>query len=354
MKTVIVTTTINVPHFLKGYAENAKHFNHDAEFIVAGDMKTPLEAEHFCAQIEGCTYLSIAQQEEYMKKFPLLRDFLPYNSAERRNVAMLMAYERGAEVVITLDDDNYATSHDMIGAHQIVNAGSVELPVFGSTSGWFNVCSVLQERNNVEFYHRGFPFKKRWTEGFVTSQKSRVSPAVNAGLWLDNPDTDAITRLERELIVTGYKRGADRVFSLTPGTWSPFNCQNMALRRDLVPAYFLSPNIGRHADILASFVINKLVEYMGEAIVFGDPLALHKRSPHDLWKDLDAEREGIQMADVFCDHLRAINLTGTTYHECFGQIVGELKTFWAKSATQNNIIHGMSLWHHTFTQLGAI
>jgi hypothetical protein len=37
------------------------------------------------------------------------------------------------------------------------------------------------------------------------------------------------------------------------GTWCPFNSQNTALHRDLIPAYVLSPLIGRMDDIWARY-----------------------------------------------------------------------------------------------------
>jgi hypothetical protein len=42
------------------------------------------------------------------------------------------------------------------------------------------------------------------------------------------------------------------------GTWCPFNSQNTALHRDLIPAYVLSPLIGRMDDIWARY--RKVIE----------------------------------------------------------------------------------------------
>src|SRR5277367_713150 len=146
MKTTIVTTTINVPTFLTAYHENAKRFGHDIDYIVVGDKKTPPEAASFCSDIPKCTYLDIPTQEYYMRRFPELFKHHPYNSVERRNIGIFMAYERGTEVLITLDDDNLATSHDMIGDHMMAG-GRALLPTYGSSSGWFNVCQFLDEEN---------------------------------------------------------------------------------------------------------------------------------------------------------------------------------------------------------------
>ena len=346
----IVTTTIRVPNFLEGYQKNIERYGHTAvDFIVVGDAKSQPAIAAFCKTLPNCTYLDICAQEKYMEKFSELGAHLPFNSIERRNVGMLMAYENGAEVVITLDDDNYATEHDVVGSHGVVGSSSL-MTTYESTSGWFNVCKFLHEENDVEFYHRGYPAAQRWKDGRESSQIASHKVVVNAGLWTDNPDVDAITRLERELFVVGYKGCEDVSFALAPGTWSPFNCQNTAIAREVIPSYFLSPYVGRHSDILASYVVNRLAEYFGHVIAFGNPLARHTRTPHDLWKDMDIEREGMLMTDSFCRVLREVKLTATTYHEGFGQVIEGLSS-WVTSKTQRRMITGMSLWHKVFNKV---
>jgi hypothetical protein len=349
MKTTIVTTTINVPHFLDGYVANIQQYGHTGvDFVVVGDRKTPPETTEFCTGIPNCVYLDVPAQQKYMLRFPKLWQHLLFNSVERRNIGMLWAYEKGANVIITLDDDNLVTSHDAVGCHQIVGTSPL-LPTYGSSSGWFNVCSVLKEENDVEFYHRGYSPRHRWEkDAYITERPAINKVIVNAGFWLDDPDIDAITRLERKVRVTGYKPNSPTTLAVAPGTWTPFDCQNTALAREVIPAYFLSPYIGRHSDILASYVIARLAEHLGDVITFGDPLVLHNRHPHNLWKDLDAEREGMQLADDFCDTLREIKISAHTYHEGFGQIMDGLNH---RNNPQERIIEGMNLWHEVLKEL---
>jgi len=351
MKTTIVTTTINIPHFLKDYESNAQHYNHDVNFVVVGDVKSLLGTSSFCRTITNCVFLNLVKQADYLRRFSKLAEHLPVNSVERRNVGMLWAYEEGADIIITLDDDNLATTNDMIGAHEVVGT-SPELPTYESSSGWFNVCSILEEKHGVEFYHRGYSPAHRWENSRISSNRATSNIVVNAGLWLDNPDVDAITRLERTPCVTGYKPGHPATIALALGTWSPFNCQNTALARKVLPAYFLSPHIGRHSDIFASYVIARLTEYFQDGISFGDPLVFHARNPHDLWKDLDAEREGMRLTDSFCTALRNTPIHAVNYHEGFGQIITGL-TDWMKENKQEKIIEGMIYWHEAFERIGV-
>ncbi len=364
MRVTIVTTTINIPVLLREYAENARYYGHtDVDFVVIGDRKSPPGTADFCRTVPyyPCTYLDIAAQQQYLERFPDLWTHLRFDSIQRRNIGMLLAFERGAEVIITIDDDNFVLREDYVGIHSTV--GSVrELPSYSSTSGWFNVCSLLEVDRGVQFYHRGFPQKVRWTEDsqFVTRSRKARRVAVNAGLWLDDPDIDALTRMHRQPLVRGVNLPDGDNFSLHAGTWSPFNSQNTSMVREVVPAYFLSPYIGRYDDIWAGYVIDRIAEHMGDAIAFGSPLVRQLRNPHNLWKDLDNERNGMIMTDDYCAALRAIPLRGTTYHGCFGEIVRGLGNSWLVDAGWNDsqkewrskLLEGMAIWHAVFAQLG--
>ncbi len=366
MKTTIVTTTINIPVLLADYAKNIRSYGHkDVDFITIGDRKSKPGTENFCKTIEQyypSTYLDINQQKIYLDRFPDLWNHLCFDSIQRRNIGILLAYENGADTVITIDDDNFVMNQDFVGLHGIVGTAPL-LPAYASTSGWFDVCSTLEVDQNVHFYHRGYPQKKRWTEAnqFTTVSASRRTVAVNAGLWLDNPDIDALTRMERQPVVRGFKQPWTSNFALSPGTWSPFNSQNTAIMRDAIPAYFLSPYIGRYDDIWASYTLTRIAEHLNHVVAFGEPLVRQERNPHDLWKDLDVERNGMIMTDDFCDTLRGITLTGTTYSECFAEITGKLRSAWtecprwteSQKEWRSRLLEGMDIWCNVFASLGV-
>ncbi|MFP5275981.1 MAG: hypothetical protein ACLGPM_02610 [Acidobacteriota bacterium] len=362
----IVTTTINVPSALRDYAANFRFFGHkDVNFIVIGDRKSHPATRDFCTnlnEIYPCTFLDIPAQERYLERFPRLWKHLRFDSIQRRNIGLLFAYENGAEAIITIDDDNFVLGQDFVTLHSCVGS-ACELPTYASTSGFFNVCSFLKEADDASFYHRGFPQAQRWnkTNTFVSTHKTARRVAINAGFWLDNPDIDALTRMERPRIVLGYKPEWPGNFALQPGTWSPFNSQNTALMREVVPAYFLSPYVGRYDDIWPSYIINRIAQHVGDVISFGNPLVRQERNPHDLWKDLDAERDGMMMTDSLCAALRSIELSRRTYHECLGEIITGLANSWPEEAgwaesqkeCRKRFLEGLSIWHETFDTIGA-
>lgn len=358
MKTTVCTTTIYLPTFLKAYAENAKKFGHDnVDFIVIGDKKTPVGTRELCDSIPKCQYSDLEDQARYLLRFPELAEHLPENSIARRNIGHLMAYENGADQVIMLDDDNLATEYDFVKHH--AKAGMrCGLPSYESSNGWYNVCDALQEKNGVQFYARGFPPSKRWEESTTIKFAHYGKVAINAGLWTNDPDIDALTRLERRLLTTGFKENVHTEFALYPGTWSPWNCQNTAISYAALPSYFLSPHTGRHLDIWASYITTRIAEAMGEVIAFGTPLAFHDRSPHNLYKDLEAELPWIRMTDDFVEALRKTKITSTRfrgeYTGALKEVIEGLREHWNTSdPVKEKYLKGLEIWNNIFINLGA-
>ncbi len=365
MRTTIVTTTIGIPTALANYAANARHYGHkDVSFIVVGDRKTPSETRDFCESLAGygypCAYMDIEDQRRHLDRFPELWAYLPFDSIQRRNVGMLKAWEDGADVIVTIDDDNWIMNQDFVCGHGIAGQRA-ELRCIGSTSGWFNVCSLLEEKNHIPFYHRGYPFDIRWKEeeAFTAVSNESVMVAVNAGFWLDDPDIDALTRMNRRITVKGIQPGARPRIALHSGTWSPFNSQNTALMRDVIPAYLLSPWVGRYDDIWPSYIVNRIAQHLGHVIAFGEPLVRQERNAHDLWRDLDAERNGMMLTPGLCAALRRLPLRGLTYHECYGEIAVNLPAAWkpgerwteSQRAWREKFLEGLRIWHSVFDRM---
>jgi hypothetical protein len=364
--TAIVTTTIHVPTLLDSYLRDALLFERPAvSVIVVGDRKTPDAAREFCETLGRrfpypVTFLGVADQMRYLAGYPELASHLPWDSIQRRQIGLLLAYEHGAEVIITIDDDNYLAEPDFVGLHGIVGRQAA-LEAMAAPAGWVNVCDFLGEANGFRFYHRGFPPAMRaQPEALVpTSTALRGRVVVNAGLWLEEPDIDAVTRLAAPVRATRFAR-ADNV-ALVPGNWSPFNSQNTALHRDVLPAYFLSPRTGRYDDIWASYVVDAIASHLGDLIAFGHPLVRQERNPHDLWRDLEQERSGMRYTDALVSALRRVTLTGTTYAECFAELAGGLRDAIAADQSLDasgrayiaGFVEGMRVWMATLARLEA-
>jgi hypothetical protein len=325
-KTAVVTTTINMPVMIESFCKNAIFYNRkNIEFFVIGDKKTPAGAPKYCEKIASkysfpIHYFNLKDQEKELKDYPKLLNIFPYNNADRKLLGMVMAYIRGFNVMITVDDDNYATNHDFFGYHGISDTEK-ELPLIESPSGWYNTCEQLIEENNIPVFHRGFPWSKRKVEKeLITVHKAKRKVVVNAGFWMGNPDIDAVSRLFWPIRVTDMKPDFAPTFGLFPDTWCAFNNQNTAMAREILPAYLTPPNSLRFSDLFPAYVICKIAGHLNHVIAYGYPFARHPRNPHNLWNDMEKEMIGAQASETLIEMLRSVELTSKNYHDCLGEI----------------------------------
>ncbi|HEX6488862.1 MAG TPA: hypothetical protein VF137_08350 [Candidatus Dormibacteraeota bacterium] len=364
MSAAIVTTTIYVPKLLENYIEDAVAGGHgDTRFIVIGDRKTPPEAKSYSAGLAAEHGVSLEFQDpddqvEYLERYPELLDHLPWNSIQRRNIGLLRAYELGCDPIITIDDDNFLLDRDFVGLHSLAGR-SGRFAALGSDTGWADVCQELEEIRGVPFYHRGFPPGERWKPSQNTWSEREGRVVVNAGLWLGDPDVDALQRLVYPIEAVRYKRDQEPNFALAEGSWSPFNSQNTALAREIMPAYFLSPRIGRFDDIWASYVICRIAEHRGDLIAYGKPVVRQDRNPHDYWKDMDMEREPWRVTDRLCARLREIQVTGDDYAAGLDAVIAGLEE-WVRapvglneqeSALVDGFVAGLRVWRGTIARV---
>ena len=330
----LVTTTVNVPEALHGYARDAREHGRPVKIYVAGDRGTAAGAADCCALVARqtgieCEYLDPVAQDRFLRPWPTLRAHLPWNCIQRRNVAVLKAVRDGADAVVTIDDDNHVAEDDYFAHCAPVCAapgGKLTLPAYGKPGEWFNVCRFLATANHYQFVPRGYGMAARASledgAADVPGSPLTMPAAVVAGFWLGDPDIDAATRIACGIEVTGYR--LDHNFFLAPGARCPFNSQNTALARAAVPAWFLSPHVGRYDDIFASFVVKRIADHLGWGVSFGRPLVRQERNEHDLMRDFDKERFGMRHADSLIDELAGVTLTGDTFAACALEICDAL------------------------------
>lgn len=360
----LVTTTINVPHLLSEYVKDAIRFKRDIEqFIVVGDKKTPSDAVTFCKRLEDelgikCIFLSVEDQEKYLNRWHEFKNFLPWNCIQRRDVGLVYAfYEGSADIVITIDDDNLLSQQDYFGHHDIVG-NRQNLKIVSADSGWWNVCEMLEEARGIPFYHRGYPYSKRWMTDEDKKSIKEVSGrvVVNAGLWLDDPDVDALTRLYFPVRAIKPSPFFEDKLACDIGTWSPFNSQNTAILREAIPAYFIFPHVGRYDDIWASFVFRYISDFVGDFVTYGSPIVCQRRNPHDYLKDFDAERFGVEFTDIFIEALKNCKLTSKDYRSAFAEVAEQFHNNIKIACSKRNveldkfkkIVEGFHVWAGVF------
>ncbi len=314
MKFGIVVTTIYDGSFIQAYYDHLSALGQveQVNFYVIGDLSTP----EICSQrVEYYTrlglpwyYLTPEQQEEFLRPFPQLAAEIPWKTDNRRNVGFLMAYRDRCDVIIAIDDDNYPqTDWPFLKGHSMVGQ-TVTLPTAIGSQGWFNLCSLMQVEcpslgGGETVYARGFPYQRRH---LACSQVSATTDtglvAINAGLWSGDPDVDAATRLVTRCVAQAH---FTQDYLLATQTLMPINTQNTGLIRAAIPAYYYvkmghpiaGMKLDRFGDIFSGFFVQKCAQAVGDRIRVGSPVVEHRRSPHNLYKDLWNELAGMVVID---------------------------------------------------------
>ena len=341
-KTDIVVTTIFEPQWLAGYIENiaAHDRREDVTIRIICDRKTPQSVYAAAEDARERGFLvdcpTLDEQTDYLHRLGL-DTFVPWNTDNRRNVGFLRAWESGAEVLISIDDDNYCRAeYDYIGEHHVVGSavGDLRDHAGATDAPWFNICTLLDIEPAAPVYARGYPYAAKRADAHASLQQSFDGDAasvvaINAGLWLDDPDADAITRLA----LSPHVRGASSTpVLLGPRTWSPVNTQNTALIRDAVPAYYYvrmgfelhGMKIDRFGDILSGYFVQACAKQLGHVVRVGSPVVDHRRTPHNLFKDLHEELAGVILLEDLVPWLQDLKLTAGDYAGAYAELADRL------------------------------
>lgn len=330
MRIGLATTTINEPLLLTKYAADAKIYagqnNCEIFFVVAGDRKTPGSSRELCKKISAesginVEYLDPEEQLTISSNDKNLSALLKWDCIQRRNIAGLRCLQKKAEIIIYIDDDNHITSGNYFASH--LNAlNSEKLQVESSSSEYINIMSSARGHGvSDRTYPRGFPFKKRDSTNKVEVTSEEVKVAANAGLWLEEADIDAVTRIATKPIIESYAVTVNPALAL--GTWSPINSQNTAFLAKFMPGYFLSSEVGRYDDIYAGYVFQKLTNHFGYTTSYGNPIVTQHRNEHDLLVDLQHELSGMRNIDFIIDFVRDLKCEGDSPAEYMENLLNQ-------------------------------
>jgi hypothetical protein len=313
----IVLTTVNYPHVIRELFDNINKYNHidEVKVWIIGDCKTPpglfeLSGEFNRKGLE-IAYLDIDVQDRWGKRCTEFYNRIPYNNEARRNIGYLCALEDGCEVLISIDDDNFPTDDDFVGVHSQTGA-CFDGAILKDDEGFHNICEHLSFEPSRQVFPRGFPFELRGKSNNARYIKSDgiVRVGVTMGLWLKEPDIDATTWLNGEILSKSYN-SQERIV-LEQSTWTPVNTQNTSVIRELVPAFLCVPmgwdvpggKIQRYGDIWGGYFLQALMEGTPYHVSFGRPLVEHRRNPHNYIDDLRSEFWAMTLTDWLLTVLR--------------------------------------------------
>lgn len=272
----IVTTTINSPtEATFKFAEIAKRDNWT--FIIVGDSKTP-HGEY--RELEGKyhPYVEYLHPEEQNEMYPELSDIIGWKTIQRRNIGFVYAYNKGAEIVATVDDDNIP--YDNWGTDLYIGK---EVEVDYYTNKELLIFDPLSATNQSNLWHRGFPIDLLPYKNLIEYKgKKKITPLIQADLWDGDPDIDAMCRLSFKPIVK-----FDTTAPFAAAEISPFNSQNTFIHRDALKHYAVWPYVGRMDDIWGGYYTQKMIG--ADKLIYNRASVYQDRNVQDLITNLEKE-----------------------------------------------------------------
>jgi predicted nucleotidyltransferase len=272
MKKFIVTTTINKPtEATLKFCKIAKEKNWT--FVLIGDTKTPHD-EYKKLENNHVVYLTPEEQDEL---YPELSKTIGWKSIQRRNIGFVYAYDKEADIVATIDDDNIP--YDNWGDDVYVGQ-EIEVDLYENISSLY--FDPISPTNHNDLWHRGYPIEDLPVKNNIEYKgKVKRKVLVQADFWDGDPDIDAICRLSKKPIVKFEK------FSpFCSNQLAPFNSQNTFLAREVIPVYTVLPYTGRMDDIWGSYITQF---YFPQSVIYNQATVYQDRNIQDLITNLEKE-----------------------------------------------------------------
>lgn len=309
MKVALISTTINAPRVFALY----RAFGPDVDIIVAGDRRTPhAEARALLAPL-GARYLDCSDQDALGWASS---EAIGWNCIQRRNIALLEAIRARPDVITTVDDDNIPLDANYFAdVARILGQPFCGLAA-GSETGWFDIGAFI----TPVAPHRGLPPEHRRGAGPVLEGVVGARIGVAAGLWLGDPDTDAMTRIVARPNVLHISDAARAGIVVRAGCLTPFNSQNTAYIAELAPLMAMWVGVGRYDDIWASLFAQRVMLETGHLVHFGRPFVWQQRNAQDLLTNAEGELHGDRHTTHFARDLLDAKLSGKSIPDLMRQL----------------------------------
>ncbi len=327
-------TNVDVPETREPAAYAA--WARQGDLIVAGDVNSDPDLERYVRDVGG-EYLTPKDQEVWS-----FSDDIGWRSVQRRNVAVMVAFDRGYDYVATVDDDNLPTA-DWVDRHVRHLTGELPAGVFivEGENGWVDTGQFARP----QFRQRGTPYgSMRMLWSTLKPAMSPASLVVSAAQVLGEPDCDAVSRIAYNPQVTEITRnvvvGVDQ--------YAAFNSQATVWQGKWAPLIACLPGVGRYDDIIASFIAKRIMRAHELTVYVGEPCVTQDRNPHDFTSDLRREIWGMDNTTYIIRCLDSIDLEPrVNVVDAYAQCIDRL-TEWR--ALPNNTLKFMRAWHETWAR----
>ena len=249
-----------------------------------------------------------------------------------RSYGFWKAYQLGADVIVTIDDDCYPAENNFIKKH-------IDNLNFKALSGWINTYP-----NPKYLFTRGIPY----------SNREKVSVMVSHGLWSGSLDLDAKTEINLKTIVN--EKPYLNIRQIIPnGYYYPMCSMNLAFKREIVPLMFF-PMMGqdpkgktwkynRYDDIWAGIFSKKIIDHLSFGVVSGSPFVEHRRASNVL-ENFKKEKKAMKVNEVIWKLVDEVKLTKNNPKDCYIELAQKIK--FPKEEYFDKLRKAMIIWANLF------
>jgi hypothetical protein len=234
---------------------------------------------------------------------------IPRRTSACRSYGFYRAYQGGADVIWTLDDDCYPEQWRRGHYLEMLTERFGSLP----DDSWHNTLP-----SHHKMFPRGYPYDIRG---------DRQSVMVHHGMWSSHPDFDGLTQKANP----DFRLLSDvRVERIPTGKLFPMCVMNLAFRAEMVPAMYMLLmgcqkdgetrwGFDRFDDIWAGLFVKRIVDHFGWAVTSGSPSIKHSKASN-ADTNIRLEAAGIKVHELFWRYIASVPLTADTVAGCYQQL----------------------------------
>jgi hypothetical protein len=331
-KVYVVTASVNELDNLKSFSAS---LNGRAEVIVIDEGDERLRERNRTA-LDGLRtrFFGPREREEWFKgrfgdQYDVPLSVIPQRCHAETSFGFLVALEELADFVVELDDDVFPVEGYGLLEHHIRNLNESRAVFVSSDGRWYNTLENLELSGaGCKIFPRGHPYSKETRDCRYSWRDLSCESVLNMGLWLGNPDLDALT-----IIAQGGLDGRCDIKSLrvlrpkvvvAPENFFSVCSMNAAFRSKVIPAFYqLYMNfmgIDRFDDIWSGIFLKRIADHLGETLSLGLPPVYHSKRPRSSFKDLRSELEGMALNETLWKVVGSLEIEGDDYLECYSEL----------------------------------
>lgn len=355
MKACVIVPTVRKLKDLRLYLVNFGKYMHFPDILVIDENDRNRDENK--RLVPNAEFYGVKERREWFRERGLEKfiEVIPKRSHAETSFGLLIAYERNYDMILFIDDDTFPLPGDFLGEHW--NNLEDMSPLLPAHKKWVKA---------TDYYPRGYPYSER-TVQTISAMKGPSEIVLNQGLWSGVPDMSAIDLLfyggvDGTLVLTSPVKNS---YTIPIGAYTPVCSMNLSFKPEIIPAFYQTYQgasvgdvfVDRFDDIWSGIFLKKVLDTLDKGMSVGRPFCFHDKAPRNVFDDVKAELDGIELNEVLwkivdgCQLESAVDYTDA-YRKLINELKGRLSEFGRFKKYMEFQLDKMSLWLDLIDRLG--